>query len=118
MYITIYIWEVFIMDKKNLPMIGLIAGCVGILFTILGMIPALFFFAFIAPICAIVALICGIITLKNPDGSANNMALAALIIGIIFLVIDIPVFICGVCNCRIACAVNELNAWANAISNW
>lgn len=115
MYITIYIWEVFIMDKKNLPMIGLIAGCVGILFTILGMIPALFIFSFLAPICAIVALLCGIITLKNPDGSANNMALAALIIGIVFFVIDIPVFICGVCSCRAACFVNDVNNFLNSL---
>lgn len=103
------------MDKKNLPMIALITGCVGILFTILGMIPALFVFSFFAPICAIVALLIGIITLKNPDGSANNMALAALIIGIVFFVLDIPVFICGVCNCRVACAVQQANAFINSL---
>ncbi len=103
------------MDKKNIPMIGLIAGGVGILFTILGMVPALFFFAFIAPLCALVAIACGVMTLKNPDGSANNMALAALIIGIVFFVIDIPVFICGVCNCRVACAVQQANAFINSL---
>lgn len=105
------------MDKKNLSLAGLIIGCVGIVFTILGIFPRLFVFSFLAPICAIVALIVGAITLKNPDGTANSMGIATLIIGIVFLVIDIPVFFCGVCSCRVYCFANDVYNAANNIAN-
>lgn len=112
------------MNKKNLAMAGLICGCVAILFTILGMF--LFFFAFIAPVCSLAAIILGAMGLKKEDGSTNGMGVAALIMGIVFLVIDIPVFICGICVCQATCLLAEagnalsgdINDLANALEGW
>ncbi len=104
------------MDKSKLSLIGLIVGCVGILFTILGMIPVLFVFSFIAPILSLFAIIAGALTLKKADGTANGMSIATLIIGIVFLIIGIPVFFCGTCYCRIACAAGGCAQWADALA--
>lgn len=106
------------MDKSKLSLIGLIVGIVGALFTILGMIPSLFFFGFIAPIMTLFAIIAGALTLKSADGSANGKAIAALIVGIIFLVIGIPVFICDTCYCKAACVANDLYHAANTLNSW
>ncbi len=107
------------MNKKTLATAGLICACAAILFTILGMI--LYFFAFIAPLCSIAGIVLGAMGMKKEDGSTNGMGVAALIIGIVFLVIDIPVFICGVCACQVACALaeagNSINDLANALGD-
>lgn len=104
------------MDKSKLAMAGLICGCVAILLTILGFF--LFFCAFLAPIASIAAIILGGMGLKKEDGSTNGMGIAALIMGIVFLVIDIPIFICGVCACQLLCAGEAvLNDIANELNN-
>ncbi len=95
------------MDKQKLALVGLILAIVSLLFNIIGIF--VFFISFIAPLTSIAAIVLGGMGLKNADGSTNGMGIAALIFGIITLLFGIPVFICGVCQCSIVCAANEVS---------
>ncbi len=104
------------MNKEKLAIAGLICGIVGIVFTFLSFF---YIFALITPFLCIAAIVLGAIGLKKLDGTTNAVGIVALIMGIVFLLISMPLcLICGVGGCAICNASEaDINNFANQLAN-